>query len=159
MNITIDGSNYKVEVGGTLIDTINRVGKKLPHVCYHRQLGPIQTCDTCLIEVNGELSSGLRYPVARRMRIETRRAGQMCANGRRSTVSSPTHVVLARVCDRQNWNGLIINTPRCLKSHQEILVQAQAVRVDATSLSIGRFRITNVCFGGRCVSMPNDGGE
>src|ERR1700741_2025555 len=56
MNIRIDGSTYTVEVGERLIDVINRVGKELPQVCYHPQLGPIQTCDTCLVEVNGQLA-------------------------------------------------------------------------------------------------------
>jgi formate dehydrogenase major subunit len=50
MNISIEGSNYKVEVGERLIDAVNRVGKELPQVCYHQQLGPIQTCDTYLVE-------------------------------------------------------------------------------------------------------------
>jgi formate dehydrogenase major subunit len=30
-------------------------GVELPQVCHHSQLGPIQTCDTCIVEVNGEL--------------------------------------------------------------------------------------------------------
>ena len=33
-----------------LIDVINRSGSKVPQVCYHPQLGPVQTCDTCMVE-------------------------------------------------------------------------------------------------------------
>ena len=75
MKITIDGSNYEVEVGERLIDVINRVGKELPQVCYHPQLGPIQTCDTCLVEVNGELVRACATAVVDAMRIETKSLG------------------------------------------------------------------------------------
>src|SRR5216684_70979 len=38
-----------------LVDVITRVGGAIPHVCYHPQLGSIQTCDTCMVDVNGQL--------------------------------------------------------------------------------------------------------
>jgi predicted molibdopterin-dependent oxidoreductase YjgC len=34
--------------------------RSLSQVCYLPQLGPIQTCDTCIVEVNGEAGSRLR---------------------------------------------------------------------------------------------------
>jgi formate dehydrogenase major subunit len=46
-SVTVDGPSYEAEVGERLIDVINRSGKEIPQVCYHPQLGPIQTCDTC----------------------------------------------------------------------------------------------------------------
>jgi predicted molibdopterin-dependent oxidoreductase YjgC len=51
--IVIDTANYNAEAGEHLIDVINRIGIELPQVCYHPQLGPIQSCDTCLVEVSG----------------------------------------------------------------------------------------------------------
>src|SRR5579872_4309682 len=53
--ITLNGSAQEVRVGERLIDAINSVGIQLPQVCYHPQLGPIQTCDTCMVEVDGKL--------------------------------------------------------------------------------------------------------
>ena len=35
---------------------------KLPQVCYHPQLGPIQTCDTCMVEVDGKLGQSTAPP-------------------------------------------------------------------------------------------------
>ena len=35
-----------------MIDVINRCGEDVPQVCYHPQLVPIQTCDTCIVEVD-----------------------------------------------------------------------------------------------------------
>ena len=53
--LTIDGSITEGKEEERLVDLINRVGAKLPQVCYHPQLGPIQSCDTCMVEVDGKL--------------------------------------------------------------------------------------------------------
>ncbi len=54
--VTIDGRTVEGLLGEPLIDTINReTGKELAQVCYLQPLGPIETCDTCMVEVNGKL--------------------------------------------------------------------------------------------------------
>jgi len=50
-----DGISQKGSEGERLIDLLNRTGNKLPQVCYHPQLGPSETCDTCRVEINGQL--------------------------------------------------------------------------------------------------------
>src|SRR5258707_15509104 len=55
MTATIDGKPQAIQPGERLIDLINRCEIELPQVCYHPQLGPIQTCDTCMVEVDGKL--------------------------------------------------------------------------------------------------------
>ena len=55
VDIAIDGVAHTAQLDELLIDLINRTGVSVPHVCYHPQLGPVQTCDTCMVEVNGRL--------------------------------------------------------------------------------------------------------
>ena len=55
LSITVDGLVQEAQAGERLIDVINRSASRIPQVCYHPQLGPIQTCDTCLVEVDGGL--------------------------------------------------------------------------------------------------------
>jgi formate dehydrogenase major subunit len=55
--ISINGTDSEAAARARLIDGINRAGLPLSQVCYHPQLGPIQTCDTCIVEVDGELGS------------------------------------------------------------------------------------------------------
>src|SRR5260370_8496836 len=55
IGILIDGVTQLIQPGERLIDVINRSGAKLPQVCHHPQLGPIQTCDTCMVETDGHL--------------------------------------------------------------------------------------------------------
>ena len=54
-SVTIDGLAKEAKAGERLIDLLNRAGAKVPQVCYHPQLGPIQTCDTCMVEADGRL--------------------------------------------------------------------------------------------------------
>ena len=55
MSITINGRPQAIEPVERLIDAINLSGTEIPQVCYHPQLGPIQTCDTCMVEVEDKL--------------------------------------------------------------------------------------------------------
>jgi formate dehydrogenase major subunit len=134
MKITIDGSNYKVEVGERLIDIINRIGKELPQVCYHRQLGPIQTCDTCLVEVNGDLVRACATAVADGMRIETKSARADAAQREAFDRILANHMLYCTVCDNNNGNCTIHNTTKMLGvEHQKIPFKPKPYEVDATN--------------------------
>ena len=63
-NITIDGKPHITAQGESLLDALNRVGMEIPQVCYHPQLGPIQTCDTCMVEADGKLVRACATTVA-----------------------------------------------------------------------------------------------
>src|ERR1700758_3054912 len=55
VEISIDGHPITTREGEPLVEAILRE-KEIPHICYHSALmGPIQTCDTCLVEVDGKL--------------------------------------------------------------------------------------------------------
>src|ERR1700694_5204336 len=55
VEISVDGKIVAAIEGELLVEAILR-GKDIPHICYHSPLmGPIQTCDTCLVEVDGQL--------------------------------------------------------------------------------------------------------
>jgi predicted molibdopterin-dependent oxidoreductase YjgC len=53
--ITIDASEFEAQDAERLIDAMNGAGLQLSQVCYHPLLGPIQTCDTCIVEAGGQL--------------------------------------------------------------------------------------------------------
>src|ERR1700686_3935969 len=71
MTVLIDGSPKDAQAGERLIDGIGRAGVELPHVCYHPQLGPIQTCDTGLVEIDGELVRACATSVSQDMAVRT----------------------------------------------------------------------------------------
>jgi formate dehydrogenase major subunit len=134
MNITIDGSNYKVEVGERLIDVINRVGKELPQVCYHRQLGPIQTCDTCLVEVNRKLVRACATTVVDGLRVETKSVRADAAQREAFDRILANHLLYCTVCDNNNGNCIIHNTTKMLKvEHQKLPFKPKPYEIDATN--------------------------
>ena len=69
--ILLNGKSQPVTPGELLIEAINRNGTALPQVCYHSQLGPIQTCDTCMVEVDGKLVRACGTTAAEGMRVVT----------------------------------------------------------------------------------------
>jgi len=48
--VAVDGKIMEAIPGERLLELLNRSGTEIPQVCYHPQLGPIQTCDTCIVE-------------------------------------------------------------------------------------------------------------
>jgi len=72
--VAIDGIVREAQPDELLIDVLNRAGSTLPQVCYHPQLGPVQTCDTCMVEANGRLIRACATGVADGMQIATKSA-------------------------------------------------------------------------------------
>src|ERR1700676_5720155 len=71
VEIAIDGVPAKAAPGELLLEAVLRE-RDIPHVCYHSELmGPIQTCDTCMVEVDGKLVRSCGLQVARGMNVVT----------------------------------------------------------------------------------------
>src|SRR6185503_15646767 len=79
ISLIVDGTCRESNPDERLIDLINRTGSKVPRVCYHPQLGPIQTCDTCMVEVDGKLVRACATPVAPGMNVSTTSARAVAA--------------------------------------------------------------------------------
>ncbi|WP_337021742.1 formate dehydrogenase subunit alpha [Pantoea anthophila] len=56
--IVFNGERMQGLADQPLIDFLDAQGKKLPHVCYHPALSPLQSCDVCWVEANGERVRG-----------------------------------------------------------------------------------------------------
>ena len=72
-SVVIDGREVPASRGELLIDVVNRAfpDRHLPQVCYHPQMGPIETCDTCMVEVGGSLVRACSTPVTAGMSVVT----------------------------------------------------------------------------------------
>ena len=49
---------------------INENGIEHPQICYVPEVDPIQTCDTCIVEVDGKLTRSCSTVVTEGMNIE-----------------------------------------------------------------------------------------
>src|SRR6266403_15681 len=122
IRVTIDGVVQETTSGERLIDVINRAGVKISQVCYHPQLGPIETCDTCMVETNGQLVRACATTASAGMEIFTKSEKAAAAQREAFDRILSNHVLYCTVCDNNNGNCTIHNTERLLGiEHQSIL--------------------------------------
>ena len=55
MSIKINGKAYPFREGMTILQVVNEQQIEHPQICYLPEVDPIETCDTCIVEVNGRL--------------------------------------------------------------------------------------------------------
>src|SRR3984893_7960062 len=110
--IRINGASHQSEAGERLVDAINRAGLHIPQVCYHPMLGPIQTCDTCIVEVNGKLARACGSLVEPGMTVIT--TGQDAETARTEAFDRilRNHQLYCTVCDNNNGNCTVHNTTK-----------------------------------------------
>ena len=115
--VTLQVNGYPVAAhsGELLIDALNRHAeahpqKRLPQVCYHHQLGPIETCDTCMVEVNGQLVRACATQVAANMVVATESDRADVAQREAFDRILQNHDLYCTVCDNNNQNCTVHNT-------------------------------------------------
>jgi formate dehydrogenase major subunit len=113
--LTIDGHPVPVRSGELLIEVLNLYAKThdrqpVPQVCYLPQMGPIETCDTCMVKVNGELVRACGTRATAGMVVET--AGEAVDVAQREAFDRilQNHMLYCTVCDNNNQNCTIHNT-------------------------------------------------
>src|ERR1035438_3910978 len=128
VGVAIDGLMHAAQPGERLVDLINRVGLKLSQVCYHPQLGPIQTCDTCLVEIDGQLVRACATTVADGMSVSTVSSKAHAARQEAFDRILSNHMLYCTVCDNNNGNCTVHNTTKLLAiEHQQIRSEERRV--------------------------------
>ena len=151
ITITIDGVVQHATSGERLIDVINRAGVKIAQVCYHPQLGPIQTCDTCMVETNGRLVRACATSVSAGMKVLTKSETASAAEHEAFNRILTNHVLYCTVCDNNNGNCTVHNTEKLLAiEHQSIPYHSKPYEEDHTN-PFYRYDPQQCILCGRCV--------
>jgi formate dehydrogenase major subunit len=151
MSILINGKPQTMQAGERLIDAINRSGVKVPQVCYHPQLGAIQTCDTCMVEVDGKLMRACGTTAAESMNIATSSPKARAAQCEAFDRILGNHELYCTVCDNNNGNCTVHNTTRQLDvQHQKIPFKTKPYEVDMSN-PFYRYDPDQCILCGRCV--------
>jgi formate dehydrogenase major subunit len=151
IRLTIDGVVHEATSRERLIDVINRAGVKLSQVCYHPQLGPIQTCDTCMVETNGQLVRACATTVSAEMEIFTESEKAGAAQREAFDRILTNHVLYCTVCDNNNGNCTVHNTEKLLGiEHQPIPFHSKPYEEDHTN-PFYRYDPQQCILCGRCV--------
>jgi formate dehydrogenase major subunit len=149
--LTVDGIAHPFGAGEYLVDVLNSVGRIIPQVCYHRQLGPIETCDTCMVEVNGELVRACATKPAPGMVVTTE--SDLVDRAQREAFDRilGNHLLYCTVCDNNNGNCTVHNTTHLLGVvHQARPYRAKPYSKD-TSNPFYRYDPDQCILCGRCV--------
>jgi formate dehydrogenase major subunit len=151
VKVKIDGSVHEAWDDERLIDLINRAGTALAQVCYHPQMGPIQTCDTCLVETHGQLLRACGMKVSDGMTVSTESERARVAQRQAFNRILSNHVLYCTVCDNNNGNCTIHNTENLLAiEHQAIPYQSKPYEEDHTN-PFYRYDPQQCILCGRCV--------
>jgi formate dehydrogenase major subunit len=104
VNISVDGHTIAANEGELVVQAILRE-KEIPHMCFHSPLmGPIQTCDTCLVEVDGTLVRSCGTKVSSGMQVVTDSKRGKDARAEAFDVILGNHMLYCTVCDKNNEN-------------------------------------------------------
>ena len=109
-SLQFDGRELSGPPDLPLIDFLESHGIELPHVCYHSQLGPLETCDTCWVELGGELRRACTLRSVQGLRIES--ATPRSASGREEGMDRllSKHELYCTVCENNTGDCTLRNT-------------------------------------------------
>ena len=135
-SIQMNGKEYQTQAGPN--DFKCRTIPRLfcLSVCYHPNLGSIQTCDTCFVNVNGQMVRACTTKAELGMKVDTLSKPIQDAQYEAMSRILQNPQLYCTVCDNNNGNCVVHNTIK----HMEIEHQAY----NLTSETIPTRYITSV---------------
>jgi formate dehydrogenase major subunit len=147
----LDGASVSAPTGELLLEAILQQ-KQIPHVCYHSKLmGPIRTCDTCIVEVDGHLQRACDMHVKDGLTVITDSERAKSARSEAFDVILGNHMLYCTVCDNNNENCTVHNTALALEvKHQKYPYKPKPYEVDYSN-PFYRYDPNQCILCGRCV--------
>ncbi|MEX3954611.1 formate dehydrogenase subunit alpha [Trinickia sp. EG282A] len=108
--LTFDGKTLTGKAGQPLMDFLAEHGIALPHVCYHRSLGALQTCDVCWVEMDGQLERGCTVKSADGLVISSASEAAMAAQREGMDRLLAKHELYCTVCENNTGDCTLHNT-------------------------------------------------
>nr|WP_237389752.1 formate dehydrogenase subunit alpha [Bacillus sp. USDA818B3_A] len=156
MNVLINGTAHEVENGTRILDYLLQQEMEHPHICYSEVLGPVQSCDTCMCEVNGSIMRACSTVVEDGMDILT--SSELAKNAQEEAMDRilENHLLYCTVCDNNNGNCRVHNTAEIMGiEHQSRPHRSKGYEVDM-SHPFYRYDPDQCILCGRCVETCQD---
>ncbi|APA04965.1 formate dehydrogenase subunit alpha [Bacillus velezensis] len=110
IRVKIDGTEYEAPEGSKILDILNQNGIEIPQICHVPEVDPIQTCDTCIVEVNGKLQRSCSTAAENGMSISLTSGRVKEAQTEAMYRLLENHLLYCTVCDNNNGNCTLHNT-------------------------------------------------
>ncbi|GAF22359.1 LOW QUALITY PROTEIN: formate dehydrogenase [Bacillus sp. JCM 19047] len=152
--VTLNGKKKTVQ-SDSVLQTLNHESVDIPSLCYHPSLGPIETCDTCIVKVNGEYVRSCSTEIKPGDVVETRtddvHEAQLIAMDR----ILGNHELYCTVCDYNNGGCEIHNAVKEMKvTHQDTEHSSKESAVQRNQFY--RYDPDQCILCGRCVEACQD---
>ncbi|WP_275899543.1 formate dehydrogenase subunit alpha [Bacillus piscicola] len=156
IKVTVNGTETNGKDGQSMLQYLAARDAEVPSVCYHPSLGAIETCDTCIVEVNGEMVRACSTEINDGDEITTSAPHVREAQAYAMDKILYNHELYCTVCDYNNGNCEIHNTVKEMQiEHQEIPFEKKPYEVD-NSNPFYRYDPDQCILCGRCVEACQD---
>ncbi|PLR95136.1 formate dehydrogenase subunit alpha [Bacillus sp. T33-2] len=156
INITINGIEVEAKGNQTVLQYLSDSSIEVPHVCYHPSLGPIETCDTCIVEVNGEMVRSCSTVIQDGDVIDTVSPEVKKAQVIGMDRILYNHELYCTVCDYNNGGCEIHNTVKQMKINHQSTPFDQKPYEEDNSHPFYRYDPDQCILCGRCVEACQD---
>ncbi|WP_423410425.1 formate dehydrogenase subunit alpha [Heyndrickxia sp. MSNUG] len=156
VDVLINGTAHQVEKGTRIIDYLLKQDMEHPHICYSEVLGPVQSCDTCMCEVNGSIMRACSTEIEEGMDILT--SSELATKAQEEAMDRilENHLLYCTVCDNNNGNCRVHNTAELMGiEHQTRPHRSKGYGVDI-SHPFYRYDPDQCILCGRCVETCQD---
>ena len=154
--IQINGKEHTAYTGQTILEVAQSNDSYIPSICFHPNLGSIQTCDTCFVNAGGEMVRACVAKVEPGMKVDTLSKPVKDAQLEAMSRILKNHELYCTVCDNNNGNCVVHNTAENLEiEHQKYEFEAKPYPPD-NSHPFYRYEPDQCILCGRCVEACQD---
>src|SRR5690625_2573803 len=153
--IKMNDVEYNVNSDAMIIEVINDHQMEHPQVCYLPEVDPIETCDTCIVEADGELVRACSTRVTPGMDIQLSSSRAKASQTEAMDRILANHSLYCTVCDNNNGNCKLHNTVEMMQVEHQKYPYTPKVSVDEVDMSHPFYRYDpNQCIAcGQCVEV------
>ncbi len=110
VRVELEGQWRDARDGLSTLEFLRLEGRAVPSLCYHPKLGPLQTCDCCLVRVDGRIVRACATPLHDGAKIDA--AGPEVLAAQRAALDRvlENHELACTICDRNNGDCELHNT-------------------------------------------------
>lgn len=156
ISIQINDQEYTCNPNQSILEVAKAHDDYIPHVCYHTNLGAIQSCDTCMVEVDGELKRACATAAAPGLKVNSKSTRAKEAQMEAMQRILQNHELYCTVCDNNNGNCTVHNTAEYLQvEHQKYEFTPKPYPPDNTH-PFYRYEPDQCILCGRCVEACQD---
>ncbi|ENQ3078999.1 formate dehydrogenase subunit alpha [Bacillus cereus] len=155
IRVTVDGTECISSSKKTILQLLNERELEHPQICHVPEVNPIQTCDTCIVEVNGKLMRACSTNLEEGMHIERKSKRAVEAQTEAMDRLLENHLLYCTVCDNNNGNCKVHNTVHMMGVEEQKYPYEPKVSASEVDMSHPFYRYDpNQCIAcGQCVEV------